>query len=78
MNKAKQKSDVFQRSNIPLYIQVASTLRRRIEQGRWKLGDKISSIPELEAEFGVARIRRCFHHILYNPYSATVYRPLVA
>lgn len=56
MNKAKQKSDVFQRSNIPLYIQVASTLRRRIEQGRWKLGDKISSIPELEAEFGVARI----------------------
>jgi GntR family transcriptional regulator len=56
LKKVKQASDVFQRSNIPLYIQVASTLRRRIEKGHWKLGDKISSIPELEAEFGVARI----------------------
>ncbi len=46
----------YRRSNIPLYLQVASTLRRRIETGHWKPGDKISTIEELEREFGVARV----------------------
>ncbi len=45
-----------QRGNVPLYLQVASTLRRRIETGYWQPGDKISTIEELEREFGVARI----------------------
>lgn len=43
-------------SRIPLYIQVASVMRQRIESGLWKEGDKISTIEELETEFGVARI----------------------
>ncbi len=47
---------VYGRSNIPLYLQIASTLRRRIETGQWQLGDQISTIPDLEREFGVARV----------------------
>ncbi|MEH2511047.1 GntR family transcriptional regulator [Nitrobacteraceae bacterium AZCC 1564] len=44
------------RSRVPLYLQVASVMRQRIESGHWKEGDKISTIEELEAEFNVARI----------------------
>lgn len=44
------------RSRVPLYLQVASVMRQRIESGHWKEGDKISTIEELEAEFKVARI----------------------
>jgi len=46
----------YQRSNVPLYLQVASTLRRRIEIGHWKKGEKISTIDELEREFEVGRV----------------------
>jgi GntR family transcriptional regulator len=46
----------YQRSRIPLYLQVASTLERRIELGQWKPGEKISTLAELEAEFQVARV----------------------
>lgn len=40
----------------PRYVQVASALRRRIQEGRWNVGDKIATLEELEAEFGVARV----------------------
>jgi len=43
-------------SAIPLYIQVAAELRRRIESGRWAAGQKISTIEDLQEEFGVARV----------------------
>jgi GntR family transcriptional regulator len=56
LKKRKHMAEVFERSSIPLYLQIASTLRRRIEHGFWKIGDKISTIPELEKEFGVARV----------------------
>jgi len=46
----------YARSRIPLYIQVASTLRRRIETGQWLPGQKISTLEELEREFEVARV----------------------
>jgi GntR family transcriptional regulator len=46
----------YDRSRIPLYVQVASVMRQRIESGHWKVGDKISTIEELEAEFGIARV----------------------
>ena len=46
----------YKRSNIPLYLQVASTLRRRIETCHWKSGCQISTIEELEREFEVARV----------------------
>ncbi len=43
-------------SAVPLYIQVAAELRRRIESGLWAAGQKISTIEELQEEFGVARV----------------------
>jgi len=46
----------YQRSNVPLYLQVASTLRRRIEIGHWVKGEQISTIDELEREFEVGRV----------------------
>lgn len=46
----------YDRSRFPLYVQVASVMRQRIESGHWKVGDKISTIEELEAEFGIARV----------------------
>ena len=44
----KQLEETYKRSNFPLYLQVASTLRRRIETGYWKFGDQISTIDALE------------------------------
>ena len=41
---------------VPAYIQVASALRRRIETGQWKPQEKISTLDELEVEFGVSRV----------------------
>jgi GntR family transcriptional regulator len=46
----------YRRSRIPLYIQVASALRKRIEDGQWEPGQKISTLEELEDEFEVARV----------------------
>jgi GntR family transcriptional regulator len=46
----------FRLSQIPLYIQVATMLRRRIEEGQWGPGQKISTIEELQVELGVARV----------------------
>jgi len=46
----------YDRSRVPLYVQVASVMRQRVETGRWREGDKISTIDELESEFGVARV----------------------
>lgn len=40
----------------PRYVQVASTLRRRIQEGHWGVGDKIATLEELESEFRVARV----------------------
>jgi GntR family transcriptional regulator len=46
----------YDRSRVPLYIQVASVLRQRIEGGHWLPGEKISTLVELEKEFQVARV----------------------
>jgi GntR family transcriptional regulator len=46
----------YDRSLVPLYVQVASVMRQRVETGQWLEGDKISTIDELEREFGVARV----------------------
>lgn len=46
----------YDRSRVPLYIQVASVLRTRIQSGQWGTGDKISTLEELEREFQVARV----------------------
>ena len=49
-------SKAYDRSRLPLYIQVASVMRRRIETKQWSLGQKISTLVELEREFQVARV----------------------
>src|SRR3954467_15745366 len=47
---------VYDRSRVPLYLQVASVMRQRIEVGHWDPGQKISTLEELEREFEVARV----------------------
>jgi GntR family transcriptional regulator len=49
-------SSIYDRSRVPLYLQVASVMRQRINSGRWAEGERISTIDELEEEFGVARV----------------------
>jgi GntR family transcriptional regulator len=51
-----QLSRVYDRSRVPLYIQVASVMRRRIETKQWRPGTKIPTLVELEREFQVARV----------------------
>ncbi len=46
----------YDRSRVPLYIQVASVMRQRIEAKQWRPGEKISTLVELEQEFQVARV----------------------
>ncbi|HJQ64625.1 MAG TPA: GntR family transcriptional regulator [Burkholderiales bacterium] len=47
---------MYARSAVPLYIQIASALRQRIESGHWQPGQKISTLETLEREFEVARV----------------------
>jgi len=49
-------TSIYDRSRAPLYVQVASVMRQRIETGYWAHGDKISTLEELEHEFAVARV----------------------
>jgi DNA-binding GntR family transcriptional regulator len=49
-------SRAYDRSRVPLYIQVACVLRRRIETNQWHPGAKITNLLELEREFQVARV----------------------
>src|SRR5262245_30543576 len=49
-------SKTYDRSRVPLYIQVAAVMRQRIESKRWRAGEKISTLAELEQEFQVARV----------------------
>lgn len=50
-----KSSHPFLRSPIPLFLQVASVIRRRIEVGVWPPGERIPSLDELSSEFSVAR-----------------------
>jgi GntR family transcriptional regulator len=49
-------ASIYDRSRTPLYVQVASVMRQRIDTGFWLEGDKISTLEELEREFAVARV----------------------
>jgi GntR family transcriptional regulator len=46
----------YDRSRVPLYIQVAAVMRQRIVSQQWQPGQKISTLVELEREFQVARV----------------------
>lgn len=47
---------ILKESSVPLYLQVASLLRRRIEVGDWPAGHRIPKLEDLAEEFNVARI----------------------
>lgn len=49
-------ASLYERSRVPLYLQVASVMRQRIERGEWAQGAKISTLDELEVEFAVGRV----------------------
>jgi GntR family transcriptional regulator len=53
MSKLKM---MYAQSAVPLYIQIASALRHRIETGYWQPRQKISTLEQLEQEFEVARV----------------------
>jgi GntR family transcriptional regulator len=53
--RKKPHSSLFEQG-VPLYLQVASVLRSRIRDGGLKVGDRVSTIEELERELGVARV----------------------
>ncbi|WP_366555462.1 GntR family transcriptional regulator [Aquibaculum sediminis] len=46
----------LRRNRVPLYVQLADIMRRRISDGTWPLGERIPTLNLLVAEFGVARI----------------------
>ncbi|MGD9868658.1 MAG: GntR family transcriptional regulator, partial [Hyphomicrobiales bacterium] len=46
----------YEDARVPRYVQVASALRRRIQEGQWSVGDKIATLEKLEQEYGVARV----------------------
>ena len=47
---------VLERSRVPLYLQLETLLRKRLEAGEWRVGDQISTIKQLCAEYRVSRI----------------------
>ncbi|BEQ16892.1 GntR family transcriptional regulator [Desulfoferula mesophila] len=58
-------ADLYSRSPIPLYLQVANILRRRIFSGRWAPEAQLPSIETLAKEFNVARLtmRQAIEHL---------------
>jgi GntR family transcriptional regulator len=44
------------KSGVPLYLQLATVIRHRIERGTLVEGSKVPSLHDLQGEFGVARI----------------------
>jgi GntR family transcriptional regulator len=52
----EQLALTYKRSRVPLYLQVASALRLRINRGDWGPGDQIPTLEELEEEYQVGRV----------------------
>jgi GntR family transcriptional regulator len=46
----------LEREGVSLYRQVAGLLRGKLEQGAWKVGDRLPALEALMAEYGVSRI----------------------
>ena len=51
-----RRKQAYAQSRVPRYLQVASALRQRIREGNWTVGDKISTLQDLENEYEVARV----------------------
>ena len=46
----------FQKTGVPLYLQVAAFLRRKIESGEWSVGYRLPSLEELAHHFSLSRV----------------------
>jgi len=49
-------NQVLRRSAVPLYLQLASVMRQRIDEGEWPGGHRLPSLDELALQFKVARV----------------------
>jgi GntR family transcriptional regulator len=49
-------STLFEKSPIPLYLQVADTMRQRIAKGVWRVGEVVPTLEDIASEFGVGRV----------------------
>ena len=47
---------IYQKSRMPLYLQVAKLMRQQIESGAWAYGEQIPTLDRLEEEYQVSRI----------------------
>lgn len=56
MNAPLNLQRTYDRSRVPLYLQVAEVMRQRIEARQWLPGAKIPTLEQLEVEFQVARV----------------------
>lgn len=52
----RSTGQLFGRSPVPLYAQLAELLRQRIARGVWRIGQKVPSIESIVSEFEVARV----------------------
>lgn len=52
----KNDVTVFQKSRMPLYLQVAKLMRQQIESQAWRFGEQIPTLGELEQKYRVSRI----------------------
>lgn len=53
---AREPLPVLERGSLPLYAQVSGLVRRRLEAGEWRVGDRIPTIDALMAEYRVSRV----------------------
>jgi GntR family transcriptional regulator len=56
LSSAPQDVDQLRSTGVAMYAKIASTLRRRIASGEWKLGDQLPTVEALAADLGVSRI----------------------
>lgn len=52
----KNDPNIFHKSRMPLYLQVAKLMRQKIESQEWRFGEQIPTLEELEDEYEVSRI----------------------
>jgi GntR family transcriptional regulator len=56
MNNKRALRNQLDRSSVPLYLQIATLIRRRINSGEWIEGFQLPTLEELMEEFGVGRV----------------------
>lgn len=55
-SKRSALAATLDRSPLPLYLQAAELLRKRLERGEWLVGDRLPSLEQLMLEIPVARL----------------------